>query len=152
VDVLHNYGWFLCNQARFAQADALFAQVLSLPAAREATRTRLARGVCFARAGQLEQAESVLSGLYEADPSNLTAALNLADVLLRRGELDRARFYLRRVHAQPEQASAQSLWLATRVEHRSGNLGARERLGQELSRRFPQSRETLLWEKGRFDE
>jgi type IV pilus assembly protein PilF len=152
ADVLHNYGWFLCNQSRFTQAEALFSQVLALPAGREAARTRLARGVCLARGGQLEQAELVLSGLYEADPGNLAAALNLADVLLRRGELDRARFYLRRVHAQPEQASPQSLWLAARVEHRSGNPGARERLGQELSRRFPQSREALLWEKGRFDE
>jgi predicted metalloprotease with PDZ domain len=74
------------------------------------------------------------------------------NVLFRRGEWDRARFYLRRVHAQPDQASPPSLWLAARVEHRSGNPGARDRLGQELLRRFPQSREALLWEKGRFDE
>jgi type IV pilus assembly protein PilF len=152
ADMLHNYAWFLCNQSRFAEADVVFRQVLALPAQREPTRTRLAWGVCLARAGQLAQAEQVLTAAFEADPGNLASALNLSDVLYRQGEWDRARFYLRRVHAQPDQASPQSLWLATRVEHRSGNLTARDRLGQELARRFPQSREALLWEKGRFDE
>jgi type IV pilus assembly protein PilF len=152
ADVLHNYGWFLCNQSRFAEADALFRQVLALQGLREAGRTQLARGVCLSRAGQLADAERVLSAAFESDPGNLALALNLADVLFRRGEWDRARFYLRRVHSQPDQGNAQSLWLAARVEHRSGHAAARDRLGQELVRRFPQSREALLWEKGRFDE
>jgi type IV pilus assembly protein PilF len=151
-DILHNYGWFLCNQSRFAEADATFRQALALAAMREPGRTRLAWGVCLTRAGQLAEAERVLTAAYEADPGSLVLALNLSDVLFRRGEWDRARFYLRRVHAQPDQASPPSLWLAARVEHRSGNPGARDRLGQELLRRFPQSREALLWEKGRFDE
>lgn len=152
ADLLHNYGWFLCNQSRFEEADALFRQALALPALREPARTQLARGVCLTRAGQLSEAERVLTVAFETDPGNVTLALNLSDVLFRRGEWDRARFYLRRVHALPDQASAQSLWLASRVEHRSGNAAARDRLGQELLRRFPQSREALLWEKGRFDE
>ncbi len=152
ADVLHNYAWFLCNQSRFTEADAVFRQVLALPAMREQARTRLAWGVCLARAGQLAEAEQVLTAAFEADPGNLALALNLSDVLFRQGEWDRARFYLRRVHAQPDLASPQSLWLAARVEHRSGSVPARDRLGQELLRRFPQSREALLWEKGRFDE
>lgn len=152
ADVLHNYAWFLCNQGRFGEADVVFRQVLGLPALREPSRTRLARGVCLARAGQLAESEGVLAAGFESDPGNLALALNLADVLFRRGEGDRARFYLRRVHAQPEQASAQSLWLAVRLEHRSGNAAERDRLGRDLLRRFPQSREALLWEKGRYDE
>ena len=151
-DIQHNYAWFLCNQSRFAEADALFSQALGLTAMREPGRTRLAWGVCLTRAGQFAQAERVLTAAFEAEPGNLVLALNLSEVLFRRGELDRARFYLRRVHAQPDQASAPSLWLAARVEHRSSNPAARDRLGQELLRRFPQSREALLWEKGRFDE
>lgn len=152
ADLLHNYAWFLCNQSRFEEADALFRQALALPALREPARTQLARGVCLTRAGQLPEAERVLTLAFEADPGNVALALNLSDVLFRRGEWDRARFYLRRVHALPDQASAQSLWLAARVEHRSGNVAARDRLGQELLRRFPQSRESLLCEKGRWDE
>lgn len=152
ADVLHNYAWFLCNQSRFGEADAVFRQVLALPTLREPGRTRLAWGVCLSRGGQLTDAERVLSTAFEAEPGNLALALNLSDVLFRQGEWDRARFYLRRVHAQPDLASPQSLWLAARVEHRSGNPGARDRVGQELLRRFPQSREALLWEKGRFDD
>ena len=152
ADLLHNYAWFLCNQSRFAEADGVFRQVLALPALRESGRTRLAWGVCLARAGQLAEAEKVLTAAFEVDPGNLALALNLSDVLFRQGQWDRARFYLRRVHAQPDLASAQSLWLAVRVEHGSGHPAARDRLGRELLRRFPQSREALLWEKGRFDE
>ena len=152
ADVAHNLGWFLCNQQRYAEADVLFRQALARPGLQEPSRTGLARGICLARADRLADAEDVLSRVFEADPGNLAAALNLSEVLFRRGEWERARFYLRRIHAQPDRASAQSLWLAVRVEHRSGQAGARDALGLELVRRFPQSREALLVDKGRFDE
>jgi type IV pilus assembly protein PilF len=50
-------------------------------------------------------------------------------VLLRRGELERARFYVRRINASPAQVSAQSLWLAARIERRLGNVGVLQDLG-----------------------
>jgi len=152
ADVAHNLAWFLCNQQRYAEADALFRQALTRPGLQDPSRTGLARGVCLARADRLLEAEEVLSRVFEADPGNLAAALNLGEVLFRRGEFERARFYLRRIHAQADRASAQSLWLALRVEHRSGQFAARDALGLELGRRFPQSREALLFDKGRFDE
>ena len=53
--------------------------------------------------------------------------MNLSEVLLRRGEYTRARFYVGRVNAQTATTNAQSLWLAARIEHRMGNTrGARQ--------------------------
>lgn len=151
-DIQHNFGWFLCNQGRHGEADTLFRQILAAAGAVGAPRTQLARGVCLSRAGDLAQADDVLSRLYESDPANPVVAYHLGEVLFRRSEWDRARFYLRRLNARAEQTSPASLWLAARVEHRGGNLGARDRIGRELADRFPQSREALLFEKGRFDE
>lgn len=152
ADTMHNYGWFLCQQGRFDPADAQFAQALAQPQYRSSARTLLARGVCHARAGRWVEAEATLSRAYELDPSSPAAAYNLSDVLYRRGELERARFYIRRVNAQREVANAQSLWLAARIEHRLGNeFGARE-LGRQLRDRFPQAPEALQFDRGRFDD
>lgn len=149
---MHNYGWFLCQQRRFADADAMFRQALALPRYRDAARTLFAQGVCQARAGQWSEAESTLSRAYELDPANPATAYNLSEVLYRRGDLDRARFYIRRVNAMPEAANAQSLWLAIRIERRLGNAADVRTLGTQLRDRYPQSTETLLYERGRFDD
>lgn len=151
-DILHNYGWFQCQQRRFAEADALFNQALALPQYRSFTRTMLAQGVCQANGGQLQKADVTLSRAYELDPSNLATAYNLTEVLYRMGEYERARFYIRRVNLRRDTANAQSLWLAARVEHRLGNAALVKQFGNELRERFPQSPETLRYDKGQFDD
>ena len=151
-NAMHNYGWFLCQQQRFSDAEAQFERALQQPQYREITRTLLAQGVCQARAGQWAQAERTLSRCYELDPANPVTAYNLSEVLLRRGELERARFYVQRINAQPDQSSAQSLWLAARIERRLGNLDAVQSYGRQLQERFPKSTETLQFERGRFDD
>ena len=151
ADVMHNYGWFLCQEKRYEQADAQFERAVAQPQYREATRTLLAQGVCQARAGRWPEAERSLLRSYELDPANPFTAYSLSEVLLQRGELDRARFYVQRINAQPDLATAQSLWLAARIERRLGNLGAVQDLGRQLRERFPQSTEALQFERGRFD-
>jgi type IV pilus assembly protein PilF len=152
ADALHNHAWFLCQQRRYDEADARFAQVTALPQFGEMPRTLLARGVCQARAGRWADAERTLSRGYELDPTNPATAYNLADVLLHRGELERARFYVRRINQVPQQITAQSLWLAARIERRIGNVDGMQDLGRQLRERFPQSPETLQYERGRFDD
>jgi len=151
-DTHHNYGWFLCQRQRFGEADAEFAQALAEPTYRGGSRTMLAQGVCQARSGELAEAERTLSRAYELDPANPSTAVNLAEVLYRRGEFERALFYVRRVNTKEDLASAQTLWLAMRIEHRLGQDQQVQDTGARLRSRFPQSREALLFEKGRFDE
>ena len=69
----------------------------------------------------LADAERTLSRSYELDPGNPVTAYNLAEVLLQRGEFERARFYIGRVNESPTQSNAQSLWLAARIERKLGN-------------------------------
>jgi type IV pilus assembly protein PilF len=152
ADTLHNYGWFLCQHRQFDRAQAQFTQALAQPQYRTATRTLLAQGVCQARAGQWPEAERTLMRAYELDPGNAATAVNLAEVLYRRGEYERARFYIARVNAVREQVSAQTLWLAVRVENKLGDRSRMQQFGAELQNRFPQAPETLAFERGRFDE
>ena len=152
ADAMHNYAWFLCQSARFPESDALFRQALAQPQYMDTVRTLLAQGVCLARAQKWSEAETILARAYELDPGNPVSGFHLSDLLFRRGEFERARFYIRRVHQRREFATPQSLWLAVRLERRLGDTLAMRSWGQQLQERFPQSPETLMYEKGRFDE
>lgn len=149
---LHNYAWFLCQRKRYPEADAMFEQAAALPQYRELTMTLLAQGVCQARSGRVVEAEKTLSRSYELDPGNPATAVNLADLLYRSGEYERARFYVRRVNNVPDLSNAETLWLAARVENRLGNRQGASELGAQLRARYPRSREAAAFEQGRFDE
>ncbi len=152
ADAMHNFGWVLCQQQRYSEADALFIRALAQPQYRDQMRTLLAQGVCQARSGRWADAENTLTRSYELDPGNPVTAYNLADVLLQRGELERARFYVGRINANRDLASAQSLFLAARIERRLGNVAGVQDFGRQLQGRFPQSAEALRYERGRFDD
>ena len=152
ADTMHNRAWFLCQRASYAAADQLFERALAIPQYRDVQRTLLAQGVCHARAGRLDEAERKLARAYELDPTNPSTALNLSEVLYKRGDYERARFYIRRVNVREDLSNAQTLWLALRVEHRLGNRGAMDEFGRQLRNRFPQAAETLAYDRGRFDD
>jgi type IV pilus assembly protein PilF len=152
ADAMHNWGWVMCQQGRYADADAMFSRALEQPQYLGAARTQLARGACQMREGKWAEAERTLSLAFELDPSNPATAFNLSEVLLRLGQYERARFYVGRINAQPDQSNAQSLWLAARIEHRLGNREAVANYGRQLRTRYPQSPETLAFERGRFDD
>lgn len=149
---MQNYGWYLCQQRRYAQAHDQFNAALSLPTYREPLRTLLAQGVCYAREQRFDQAEQSLTRAYGMDAGNPVVGYNLADVLYRRGEFDRARFFMRRINQNESFSNAQTLWLAARIEQKLGNREGVAVLGNQLRTRFPQAPETLSFERGRFDD
>jgi len=151
-DTLHNYGWFLCQQQRWQTADSLFDQALAVSTYRAPARTLLAKGVCEARAGRLLVAEKTLSRAFELDPASPAIAVNLSEVLYRNRELERARFYVKRVNDQPEQVNAQSVWLQLRVERKLGHTAVVDDLAQILRRKYPQAPETQALDAGRYED
>lgn len=152
ANLMHNYGYYLCQQRRFPDADAQFLHAIAEPTYRQVPRTMLVEGMCQMRAGKAQDAEKTLSRAYELDPANPAIAVNLAEVLYRNGQYERARFYIRRVNSNQELASAQTLWLAARIEHKLGQEQQVAAMGAQLRNRFPQSPELLQFEKGKFDE
>jgi type IV pilus assembly protein PilF len=152
ADTMQNYGWFMCQNQRFKEAESMFEQALVQPNYRGAAMTLRAMGNCQARDGRLADAEASLVRSYQLDPASSATAVNLADVQYRRGEYDKARFYIERVNKSPGQSNAQSLWLAARIEYKLGNRALAQGLGGQLRSRYPQSAEALAFEQGRYDE
>ena len=149
---LHNQAWFWCQRGRFGPAQAQFAALLGQAQYRDVARTQLARGVCYGRDRQWPEAESALMRAYELDPANPNAGINLAEVLMQRQDLERARFYIGRVNDVPGAVNAQTLWLAARIDHKLGRDASVRQWGDRLRDRFPQSPEAALFERGRFDD
>jgi type IV pilus assembly protein PilF len=151
ANVTHNYGWLLCQQARYAESFQAFAQAIANPTYGGRAKTWMAQGLCQVRAGQRAEAEYSLGKSYELDAANPVTGYNLALLLFQRGELTRSQFYIRRLN-NSELANAESLWLGIKIEQRLNNREAVEQLAAQLRKRYPQSREVGAYERGAFNE
>ena len=150
-DALHNYGWFVCESGRHAQAIELFNRALASTTYAGQVTTHLVKGICQTRAGQLTEAEASFTKSYELDAANPITGYNLAALLYRRGENNRAQFTIRRIN-NGEFANAETLWLGIQIERRLGNATVVEQLAQQLGRRYPQSPQWNRYQRGAFDE
>ena len=150
-NVQHNYGWLMCQQGRFDEAARAYEVAMANPMYAGRAKTLMAQGLCEARAGRLAEAERSLARSYELDAGNPITGYNLAGLLFRRGDFNRAQFYIRRLN-NSELANAESLWLGVKVERRLGDRVAMQQLAEQLKKRFPKSREAAAYERGAFDE
>jgi type IV pilus assembly protein PilF len=149
--VAHNYGWMLCQQARYGESFKLFAQAAANPTYTDRAKTLMALGVCQVSANQPAEAEQSLMHSYELDAGNPVTGYNLAKLLYARNDLTRAQFYIRRLN-NSELANAQTLWLGIKTERKLNNQEALVQLASQLRKRFSQSPEAAAYEKGSFDE
>ena len=152
ADSMQNLGYFMCQKKRYDEANAMFERALAVPRYTNTARTLLTKGVCQAFAGQLPDAEASLVRAYAIDPANPSISVNLSEVLFKRGDYERARFYIRRINAVVALQGPQTLWLAARIEQRLGNRSGTQEFGDQLRRRFPDSSEAGRYERGQFNE
>lgn len=151
ANLLHNYGWLMCQQQKYVQADQYFEQALASPTYTARGKTLMARGLCQSSAGQFAEAEQSLLKAYEIDAANPVVGYHLASLLLRRNDLSRAQFYIRRLN-NGQFANSESLWLGIKVERAMGDSVAMKQLAEQLRKRFPDSRELGAYERGAFNE
>ncbi|MBC7619818.1 MAG: type IV pilus biogenesis/stability protein PilW [Candidatus Saccharibacteria bacterium] len=150
-NVQHNYGWLLCQQSRVPEAVQLFTAAIANPNYGDRAKTWMTQGLCQMKVGNLKDAESSLGHSYELDAGNPITGYNLALLLYQRGEFVRAQFYVRRLN-NSELANAESLWLGIKVERRLDNKDAASQLATQLKKRFPQTKETGLFDRGAFND
>jgi len=150
-NVQHNYGWLLCQQGRYDEANRAFEAAMVDPLYTDKAKTLMTQGLCQARAGRKADAERSLSRSYELDAANPVTGYNLANLLFQRGDFTRAQFYIRRLN-NTELANAETLWLGIKVEQKMDDRVAMRQLADQLRRRFPQSREIAFYERGAFNE
>ena len=149
--VAHNYGWFLCQQGRYAESVQWFGRAISNPTYVGQSKSLMTQGICQLRSGQRLEAEQSLTKSYELDAGNPLTGYNLASLLYERGELVRSQFYIRRLN-NSELANAETLWLGVKIEHRLNNAEAVQQLASQLKKRFGQSKEAASFDRGAFNE
>ena len=149
AEINNNYGWYLCQTGREREAIAYFDRALEDRLYATPARPLHNAGVCLRRLGELPRALAYLERSFQLDPRNAVAMFHLAEINLDRRELDRAQFYAQRLLSVYD-PTAQTLWLALRVQHARGDRDGEASLASQLRRRFPVSNETRLLNEGRF--
>lgn len=149
-DINHNFGLFLCQSQREQDSIRYFMNAVSNPLYATPWRSYAAAGQCTMRTNNLKQAEDFLQRALKMDPDDPTATLQMGQVRFRQGALGDARRYVSRFNklANP---TAESLWLALRIERRLGQRIAETSYANQLRRRFPGSPEYQALQRGEFD-
>lgn len=150
-DINNNYGWFLCQNGREKDSIDYFMKALRNPLYRTPARAYHNAGICSLRIGDERAAEDFFLRSFQVDPRNPVAMYNLGEIYLKRRDLERARFHSQRLAATYE-PTAQTLWLALRIERAAGNRDAEASLATQLRRRFPASLEAARLSRGEYGD
>ena len=150
ADINHNYGWYLCQTAREQASIAFFLNAIRNPLYSTPWRSYSAAGVCSFKVNQLKDAEAFFDRALRVEPDEPSSLLYLGQIRYRQGNVGEARKLVAR-HNKVAAPSAESLWLALRIERRLGERVAEQSYANQLRRRFPASPEFLLLQRGQFD-
>ncbi len=149
-DINHNYGWFLCQTKREPASIKYFLAAIRNPLYAAPARSYSAAGVCSLRGKNAKDAEDFFQRALRLEPDDPVALLQLGQIRYRQGRMDEARRLVAR-HNKLVAPSAESLWLALRIERRMGQRVAEQSFANQLRRRFPGSPEYQALQKGKFD-
>jgi type IV pilus assembly protein PilF len=148
-DINNNYGWFLCQTGREAQSIAYFLAALKNPLYNTPARSYVNAGLCSLKNNERDAIDYFERALRNS-PDNLQALLNLALVQYKRGQLEVARGLVGRFNKLIE-PTAESLWLALRIERKLGDKTAENVMAAQLRRRFSGSPEYENLLQGKFE-
>ncbi|MEG0921761.1 MAG: type IV pilus biogenesis/stability protein PilW [Comamonas sp.] len=140
ANIMHNHGWLLCQEKKYDAADRYFAQALVQRQYYQQSKTLMAQGLCYEAAGKASEAEAALLKAYEYDAGNPVVSYNLARLMHQRGDSQRGQFYIRRLN-NGELANSESLYLGIQIERALGDRTVARQLGNQLQKRFPDSKE-----------
>jgi type IV pilus assembly protein PilF len=149
-DLNLNFGWFLCQTGRERESMAYFETAARDPLYRSPAKVYQNAGICSRRLAKEGDAEAFLRKGLALEPNNAVIVYNLAEVLLNKGDITNAQVLSERLISGFE-PTAQTLWLAIRVQRK---LGATEQVASyatQLRRRFPESPELKLFLQNRYE-
>lgn len=149
-DANHNYAWFLCEHKREEESMRYFLQAIRYPLYATPQKSYTMAAECALRVKKERDAIEYLERALKLDPNYYPALISLAGIKYQRGELDVARNLVGRYNKITE-PTAESLWLALRIERKLGDSSGVASYANQLRRRFPGSKETQELQKGRFE-
>jgi type IV pilus assembly protein PilF len=149
-DINHNYGWFLCQTKREPTSIKYFLQALRNPLYPMPWRSYSAAGQCSMRTSNFKDAEEFFQRALRLEPDDPPSLLNMGQIRYRQGNIGDARKLVSRYNKLVT-PTAESLWLALRIERRGGERVAETGYATQLRRRFPDSPEYKALQRGSFD-
>jgi type IV pilus assembly protein PilF len=149
-EINHYYGRFLCQNGQPQEGIKHFMQAVKNPLYQAPWRSYSAAGVCSLQQNNVKDAENFFQLALKLDPDEPASLLKLGEIRYRQGQIDDARKLLAR-HNKLVSPSAESLWLALRIERRLGERVAEQSYANQLRRRFPGSPEYQALQRGQFD-
>ena len=149
-EINHAYGWFLCHSSREKESIGYFLQAIRNPLYSAPGRSYTAAGICSLRMKNGKDAEEFFVRALKLDADDPAALLQLGEIRYKQGNVDDARKLVSR-HLKLASPSPESLWLAVRIERKSGERVAEQSYANQLRRRFPGSPEYQALQRGNFD-
>lgn len=146
----NNFGWFLCQTGREKESFGHFLAAVRNPLYETPTKPYTNAGLCALRTNDRAAAEDYFQKALRADPGNAQAVYHLASLSYQRGAYDQARRYIAALH-ELMQPTAESLWLALRIERKLGDRQAETRYANQLRRDFPGSKEQQALSLGQYE-
>ena len=149
-DANHNYGWFLCRTDREELSLRYFLAAIRNPLYSTPQKTYVLAANCAVRKNKDIEALDYYERALRLDPNYLPAIMGLAKLKYKKGELADSRLLINR-YTKMADVTAESIWLALRIERRLGDKAAENNLALQLRREFPGSAEYQGLVKGQFD-
>jgi len=149
-DINNNFGWFLCQSGREEESLSYFLAAIKNPLYNNPARSYVNAGLCAVRKNLDRDAIDFFERALRLEPDNLEGLRGLAGIQYKRGQLEAARELVGRFNKLAE-PTAESLWLALRIERKLGDKVAENSLATQLRRRFAGSDEYRDLVKGKFE-
>ena len=149
-DINHNYGWFLCQTGREDASMKHFQTAVRNPLYPAPWRSYAAAGVCSLKMNQVKEAEAFFERALKLEPDEPSSLLQLGQIRYKQGNIGEARKLVMR-HNKVVTPSAESLWLAVRIERRVGDRLQEQAYANQLRRRYPASPEYEAMQRGLYD-
>ena len=136
----NNYGTFLCSRNRIDESITQFLEAVKNPLYATPALAYLNAGLCSLRKNDVKNAELYLQKALQADPLLNQAAYQLALIQFNRSNFPQAHLYLQ--NALVSVPSAETLWLAIRIERKLGSRDAEASYALQLRSKYPNSEQT----------
>ncbi|HEU4353495.1 MAG TPA: type IV pilus biogenesis/stability protein PilW [Burkholderiales bacterium] len=149
-DINHNYGWFLCQTGREETSIKHFEHAVRNPLYPSPWRSYAAAGVCTMKINQFKEAEAYFERALKLEPDDPSSLLQLGQIRYKQGNIGEARKLVTRYNKLVT-PSAESLWLAVRIERRLGERLQEQAYANQLRRRYPASPEHQALQRGLYD-
>ena len=143
----NNYGAFLCQQQRFAEAEKRFLIAVENPLYQSAAQAYEIAGLCALQQQQVKKAEGYFRRALQIEPALSKSLLQMAEINYQQQNYLQARGYIQRFH-DASVWTARALLLGIKIENKLGDEDAVASYILILRSRFPDSDEMLLVNQG----